>query len=117
MNNNTTTTRSWAFEPEEDDVILSVESWEDIMIEVVLDSGACRHVMTREGAPGHQVHESSASRRGFGFVVGNGERIPNEGQFVFHLDADNGQGSAPTACVHIPSGRPHKTLDKRLTPS
>ena len=68
------------------------------MIEVVLDSGACRHVMARESAPGYQVHESSASRRGLGFVVGNGERIPNEGQFVPNLDADNGQGStAPLA--------------------
>ena len=50
--------------------------------------------MARESAPGYQVHESSASRRGLGFVVGNGERIPNEGQFVLNLDADNGQGSA-----------------------
>ena len=80
-------------EPEEDDVILRVENWEDIMIEVVLDSGACRHVMARESAPGYQVHDSNASRRGLGFVVGNGERIPNEGQVVLNLDADDDQGS------------------------
>ena len=64
------------------------------MIEVVLGSGTCRHAMAREDALGYQVHESNASRRGLGFVVGNGECIPNEGQFVFKLDADNGQGSA-----------------------
>ena len=70
------------------------------MIEIVLDSGACRQVMAREDAPGYQVHESNASRRGLGFVVSNGERIPNEGQFVLILDADNGQGSAtPLACT------------------
>ena len=50
--------------------------------------------MAREAAPGYQVNETRASRRGFGFVVCNGERIPKEGQFVFNLDADNGQGFA-----------------------
>ena len=80
-------------EPDEDDTILTVDNWEDIMVEVVLDSGACRHVMARENAPGYQVHDSSASRRGLGFIVGNGERIPNEGQFVLNLDADDDQGS------------------------
>ena len=48
-------------EPDEDDTILTVDNWEDIMVEVVLDSGACRHVMARENAPGYQVHDSSAS--------------------------------------------------------
>ena len=56
-------------EAEEEDIVLSVENWEDIMIEVVLDSGACRHVVARESAPGYQVHEPSASRRGLGFVA------------------------------------------------
>ena len=87
-------------DPEEDDVILNVDNWEDIMIEVGLDSGACRHVMVRESAPGYHVHESNSSRRGLGFVVGNGEHIPNEGQFVVSFDADNGQGSTtPLACT------------------
>ena len=27
-------------------------------------------------------------------MVGNGERIPDEGQFVLNLDADDGQGEA-----------------------
>jgi hypothetical protein len=80
-------------EPDEDDNILTVDNWEDITVEVVLDSGACRHVMARENAPGYQVQDSAASRRGLGFIVGNGERIPNEGQFVLNLDADDDQGS------------------------
>ena len=29
-------------EPDEDDTILAVDNWEDIMVEVVLDSGSCR---------------------------------------------------------------------------
>ena len=39
------TTELGILKPEEDDTILSVDNWEDIMIEVALDSGACRHVM------------------------------------------------------------------------
>ena len=64
-------------EPEEDDMIVNVDNWEDVMIEVVLDSGACRHVIARESAPGYHVHESNCSRRCLGFCMGNGERIPN----------------------------------------
>ena len=80
-------------EPEEDDIILNVDMWEHVMIEVVLDSGACRLVMARENAPGCHVHESNSSRRGLGFVVGNGERIPNEFKIILNLQADDGQGS------------------------
>ena len=64
-------------EPEEDETILNVDSCEDIMVEVTLDSSACRHVMARENAPGYSVQDSSASRRGLGFIVGSGERISN----------------------------------------
>ena len=65
-----------------------------------MDSGARRHVMARESAPGYHVHGSNSSRRGLGFVVGNGEHIPNEGQCVVSFDADNGQGSTtPLACT------------------
>ena len=42
------------------------------MIEVALDGGACRHVIAEKSTPGYQVHESNASSRGLGFVVGNG---------------------------------------------
>ena len=80
-------------EPEEDEPILAVDVWEDITVDMILDSGACRHVMPRECAPGYQVQDSAQSRRGLGFIVGNGERVPNEGQFVFNLDADTGQES------------------------
>ena len=80
-------------EQEEDEDLLNVDNWEDIMIEVVLDSGACRHAMAREGAPGHPVHDSIASRRDLGFIVGIGEPVPNEEQFVLNLEADNGRGA------------------------
>ena len=62
-------------ELEEDDIILDVDNWEDVMIQVVLDSGACRHVMAQEDAPVDHAHESNLSRRGLVLVVGNGERF------------------------------------------
>ena len=92
-------------EPDEDNTILTADNWEDIMVEVVSDSGACRHVMARENAPGYQVHDSNASRRGLGFIVGNGERIPNEGQFVLNRD---------TSSRYLPSSRPHETSHERV---
>ena len=34
-------------EPEEDEAILSVDDWQNITVDMILDSGACRHVMPR----------------------------------------------------------------------
>ena len=80
-------------ETEEDEAISNFYDWQDIMGEMTLDSGACRHVMPRERALGYPIQGSSASRRGLGFIVGNGERVPNEGHFVLNRDADTGQES------------------------
>ena len=80
-------------EPEEDETILNVDSCEDIMVEVTMDSSACRHVMAREDALGYQVYDSASSGRGRGFLVENGERVPNESQSIFNLEADNGRGA------------------------
>ena len=38
-------------EPDKEDTILTADNWEDKMVEVVLDSGACRYVMARENTP------------------------------------------------------------------
>ena len=80
-------------EPDEDEAILNVANWEDVMVEIILDSGACRHVMPRECAPGYPIHGASSSLRSLGYIVSSGDRVPNEGQSVFNLDADNCQGS------------------------
>ena len=87
-------------ETEEDKAVLAIDGWQDIMVEVTLDSGACRNVMPRECAPDYPIQDSNARRRGLAFVSGNGERVPKEDQFIFNLGADNGRGShaqlAPT---------------------
>ena len=67
--------------------------WSDIDIDVVLDSGCSDHVMNVElDAPGYPITPSDGSRSGRGFIVGNGERIPNEGQATVNLRATNGKG-------------------------
>ena len=64
--------------------------WVDTEIEVCLDSGCCDHVMDLQDAPGYQAYlvESPGSKRKQQFVVGNGERVPNEGQLVLNLESD-----------------------------
>ena len=66
--------------------IFNVE-WQDVDVEVALDSGCCDHVMDAEAdAPGYDIQESAGSRRGGGFLVGNGERIPNQGEVQLNLE-------------------------------
>lgn len=67
--------------------ILPVEQWRDTTVDVTLDSGACTHILDIEDAPGYAVQESPGSRRGHNFVVGNGHRVPNEGQVQLNMEA------------------------------
>ena len=74
---------------------LPIQDWQDIDLEFALDSGCCAHIMdARMDAPGYQIRESEGSRQGKGFVVGNGERISNEGEVALNLDAPDGRGGA-----------------------
>ena len=72
--------------------VLGVDTWIDTEIEITLDSGCCEHVMDLGDAPGYGafIVESAASRRRQNFVVGNGQRVPNEGQIVLNLEGDLG---------------------------
>ena len=73
---------------DQDELLAAAEEWEDVTIEVLLDSGACRHVMAREEAPQYVVQDSPGSRRGQNFVAANGAKIPNEGQVTLNLEAE-----------------------------
>ena len=66
---------------------LLLGEWEDIEIEVTLDSGCCDHVLDSCDAPGYDIAESPGSRRNQNFIVGNGARVPNEGQVLLNLEA------------------------------
>ena len=60
---------------------------------MVLDSGACEHIMDSEDAPGYAVSESPGSRRGQGLVVGNGASVPIEGQVQLNLEMGSADGT------------------------
>ena len=60
-------------------------------IEMVLDSGACEHVMDNPEAPGYTVKPSIGSSRGAEFRAANGERIANRGQLLLNLRTGKGK--------------------------
>ena len=72
---------------EEASEVLNAGTWQNREIEMILDSGACRHVIPPSEVSGYPVRESPGSRRGQNFVVGNGEIVPNEGQVHLNLAA------------------------------
>ena len=77
-----------------EDVLIGGHSeWQDYDIQMTLDSGCCRHVLPADAAAGYEVADSPLSRRGAGFVVGNGASIPNEGQVSLNLEASTGSGT------------------------
>ena len=49
-----------------------------IDFDVALDSGCVDHVCADSDAPGFKISESVGSSRGQNFVVGNGDRTPNQ---------------------------------------
>ena len=74
-------------------ILLSDGEFVETEIEVALDSGCCEHVLDIVDAPGYinSILPSPGSRRGQQFVVGNGQRIANEGQVEISmatLDSD-----------------------------
>ena len=80
------------YSEESDEPIMNVQ-WTDVDIDVVLDSGCSDHVMNVElDAPGYAVRPSDGSRTGRGFIVGNGERVPNEGESSVNLRMSDAQG-------------------------
>jgi hypothetical protein len=73
--------------------VFGLEDWEDLEVEMVLDSGCCVHILdATQDAPGYTLQESEGSRNGRGFIAANGDRIPNEGEVCLNLEAPNGKG-------------------------
>ena len=67
----------------------------DTDIEVTLDSGCCEHVLDLGDVPGYDAFltESPGSRRQQNFIVGNGSKVPSEGQLKLNLEAMVGEQS------------------------
>jgi hypothetical protein len=76
---------------EENDILpFDSEEWIDQWIELTLDSGCCEHVLDLTDAPGHAnfITTSMGSRRGQNFVVGNGQKVPNEGEINLNMECE-----------------------------
>ena len=68
-------------EPEDgEDEMFNLEQWVDTEMEPTLDSGCCEQVLALQDARGYIAFlaESVGAKRGQRFVVGNGQRMPNE---------------------------------------
>ena len=78
---------------DEDPECLSMD-WVDTEIEICLDSGCCEHVMDLGDAPGYSTFltESPGSKRQQKFIVGNGARVPNEGQLLLNMESSTTTG-------------------------
>ena len=61
------------------------EQWEDLEVEVALDSGSVVHVCAPADCPGYLLRESPVSRRGLEFLMGDGDTIANLGERQLNL--------------------------------
>ena len=61
---------------------IMIADWVDVELDITLDSGCCDHIVDLADAPGYNavLEPSPGSLRKQGFVVGNGSRVPNQGQ-------------------------------------
>ena len=78
-------------EPPDPSILMAADFVETEII-ITLDSGCCEHVMDLADAMGYQDHltPSPGSRNRQHFVVGNGQRIPNEGQVQLNMETLGG---------------------------
>ena len=85
--------------------------WVDTEIEICLDSGCCEHVMDLGDAPGYSMvlTESPGSKRQQQFIVGNGARVPNEGQLLLNMESSTTTGVMKLQL--LPSCGSHAPLD------
>ena len=74
-------------------LLSATQDWIDVEFEVDLDSGCTDHVFAPDEIPGYVCVESSGSRAGQHFVVGDGRRIPNKGQACPSLET---MGESPS---------------------
>jgi hypothetical protein len=70
------------------EAMAATEEWQDVEFEVALDSGCTDNVCHPGDVPGYVVEASAGSKCGQGFLVGNGERVPNAGQAHLALQTD-----------------------------
>ena len=66
------------------------QEWPEVEFEVALDSGSVVHVCSNEDSLGYLLEPSPGSKRNQLFMMGDGNKIPNQGQKTLRL---GGRGS------------------------
>ena len=83
------------------EVLVNSSEWVDVEFEVALDSGSTDHVCHSHDTPGYLVEASAGSKAGQGFIVGNGQRVPNEGQINLNLQTGDTNGNTMSSTFQV----------------
>ena len=93
------------FESEDIELLVNEndQTWQDVEFEVALDSGSIVNVCHPDDCPGYVIQESLGSKRGQNFVVGDGGKLPNLGEWNLNLEApkDNNNSSSVSAIFQV----------------
>ena len=79
-------------ELEDVELLVNEQEWEDVEFEVALDSGSIVNVCHPDDCPGYAITESVGSKSGQNFVVGDGGRLKNMGEWNLNLEAPKNNG-------------------------
>ena len=74
----------------DDEIFANAQELVDVEFEVALDSGSTDNVCHELDPPGYMVEPSAGSRRGQRFVIGDGNKIANDGQANLNLQITSG---------------------------
>ena len=73
------------------EVLVNEETvWEEVEFEVALDSGSVVHVCAMTDTPGYSLQPSPGSKRGQNFMMGDGGKVPNQGQVALNMGGGSG---------------------------
>ena len=83
------------------ELLVNDAEWIEVEFEVALDSGATDHVCHSGDVPGYLIEASPGSKAGQGFIVGNGARVPNDGQTLLSLQASGKGGNTVSTMFQV----------------
>ena len=94
-------------------MVNSSDEWIDVEFDVALDSGATDNVCHAGDVPGYITEQSPGSKAGQGFIVGNGSRVPNDGQVHLRLQTGGTVANGTTSTFQVAAvSRPLMSVGK-----
>ena len=88
---------------EEDPAVMAIEDFVETDIILTLDSGCVDHLADMADMPGYAcvLESSPGSRRGQNFVVGNGNKVRNEGQVRLQMAITDGSNQSLSSVFQV----------------